>query len=100
MPWLQVNGEGAFSLTASLVYVSGRVVEHLEHRDDPVGMAVSPFNVAPSGPDVANADPYSSSRFRDQSALFKGIIDAFDGIRLHGQQEAGTHLRLWRPAIK
>ena len=31
VPWLEINGEGALSLTTTLVNISGSLVENLEH---------------------------------------------------------------------
>ena len=36
MPWLEVDGERAFSLASTLVNISGCLIENLEHRQQAV----------------------------------------------------------------
>ena len=54
VPGLDVNGKRTLALSASLINVTGGVVEHAQHRNNAVGRAVGSFDVRARGADVVN----------------------------------------------
>jgi hypothetical protein len=63
-------------------------------------VAVGTFDVCTSGADVVDREANPSSSLGDEGGLVKSLVNAIDGIVLHGKQEAGAHLRLWCTSIK
>ncbi|KAH3677659.1 hypothetical protein OGATHE_000313 [Ogataea polymorpha] len=100
VPWLNVQSKRARTLVASLVDVSGGVVEHSHHWNDAVGRAVGSSDVRPGGSNVVNVQTNASGSLGDQSTGLEGVIDAVDGVVLHGNQETGRHLRMRSTGIK
>mmetsp|Transcript_91538 Transcript_91538/g.165287 ORF Transcript_91538/g.165287 Transcript_91538/m.165287 type:complete len:286 (-) Transcript_91538:495-1352(-) len=94
MPRLQVHGKGTLALASTLIHVPRRLVEVPEHRDQPVAVTVGPSDVGALGTHVRDSNSDATCTLRDQCAFFQGVVDAVDAILLHGQQEAGRHLRL------
>ena len=100
MPGLQVNGKRTFPLTTALIHVAGRVVEHAQHRNDPVRGSVGPLNVCTCCPDVVNAQTNPPGRLRNLGRLFQGIINTINGVVLHGEQETARHLGFGRTGVE
>ena len=100
VPGLKVDGESSLSLTATLVAISCGVVEHSEHWYEAIRMSICTTNIAFGRPYVVNCEANSSSVFRDNGALFECIKNAFHGVGLHSQEEAGAHLRFWSTGIE
>src|SRR5690606_601765 len=49
---------------------------------------------------VVDRKTNTTGALRDQRALLQGIVNTFDGIVLHGKQEAGRHLWFGRTSIE
>lgn len=47
-----------------------------------------PSNVAARGTDAAHGEANAPSRLGDEGTLLQGVVDAFDAVVLHAQQEA------------
>ena len=92
MPWLEIYCETAFPLASSLVDIPGSVIEDSEHRDDAIGMAVGALDISAIGPDIVNAETDASRGLADQGAPLQSVVDAFDAVILHLEEEAAGHL--------
>ena len=57
-------------------------------------MAVGAPNVGATGTDVRDGHANPTGRLGDGSTLLQCVVDAFDAVPLHLQEEAGGHLRL------
>mmetsp|Transcript_1161 Transcript_1161/g.4600 ORF Transcript_1161/g.4600 Transcript_1161/m.4600 type:complete len:635 (-) Transcript_1161:687-2591(-) len=84
VPGLEVHRERALALAAALVDVARGVVEHAEHGDDPVGGAVSATDVRRRRADVVDGQADAAGGLGDARALLEGVVDALDGVLLHG----------------
>lgn len=100
MPRFQIDGESAFPAATALIHVAGRIVEHLQHRDDAVGGAVGAFDVAACGADVVDAETDAAGALTDEGAALQGFKNALDGVFRHAQKKARTQLRLRRARIE
>mmetsp|Transcript_23555 Transcript_23555/g.49046 ORF Transcript_23555/g.49046 Transcript_23555/m.49046 type:complete len:240 (-) Transcript_23555:705-1424(-) len=84
VPRLEVGGDGALSLSSSLVDITGRVVEDTEHGNDSVGGSVGAADVRVGGADVVDGKADSTGVLGDNGAVLEGVIDAGDTVLLHG----------------
>ena len=73
-----------------LIYISSRVVEDTQHRYEPVWGAVGAGDVRPGGPDAVDVKADAAGRFRDESRLLEGVVDALDRVVGHRQEEAAA----------
>ena len=92
MPGLDVGGDTALALSSALIDVPGSVVEDTEHRNDAVGGAVGTTDVGLGGTDVGDGHADAASVLGDDGELLEGVVDAVDGVLLHGEEEARGHL--------
>src|SRR5690606_12452352 len=92
VPGLQVDGEAALALAATLVHVAGGVVEHAEHGHDAVAGAVGALDVAALGAEVVHAEADAAGALADLRALLQGVVDAADAVLLQLEEEAAAHL--------
>ncbi len=93
MPWLEVNGNASLALAASLVDVSGSVVEDAKHGNDTVGSSIGSSNVGLAGTNVVAGKTNSPGILGNDGTVLEGVVDSVDGVILHGQEEARRHLR-------
>mmetsp|Transcript_2175 Transcript_2175/g.8519 ORF Transcript_2175/g.8519 Transcript_2175/m.8519 type:complete len:408 (+) Transcript_2175:256-1479(+) len=100
VPRFDVDGESTLALAATLVDVTRRVVEHTQHRDDAVGRTVRAANIRACGANVVNGQTNAASGLGDARALLQGIVDTFDGVFFHGNQEARRKLRARRTSVE
>lgn len=49
-----------------------------------------PSNVAACGTDAAHGEADAPSRLGDEGTLLQGVVDAFNAVVLHAQQEAAA----------
>lgn len=94
VPGFQVDSERTLTLTTSLVDVPGGIIEHLEHRDESVTVAVGTLDIGVLSADIADRDPNTSGTLGDQSTLLQSVVDPVDGVGLHLEKEATRHLGL------
>src|SRR5690606_651837 len=92
MPWLQVNGESTFTLATTLIYIPCGIVKHLQHGYNTVAGSIRTTDVSSGCTDVVYAQSNTTGTLRNLSRLFQRIVDPFNAVILHGQQEAGRHL--------
>ena len=92
VPRLEVDGECAFPLAAALVDVPRGVVKDAKHGDDAVGGSVGAADVGRGGADVVDGQTDAAGGLGDARALLEGIVDALDGILLHGDEETRRQL--------
>mmetsp|Transcript_989 Transcript_989/g.1567 ORF Transcript_989/g.1567 Transcript_989/m.1567 type:complete len:407 (+) Transcript_989:1659-2879(+) len=92
VPRLHVDGKGALALATTLIHISGSVIEDAQHGHNTVGLAVGATDVAASGANVVNGQPNATCTLGDSGTLLEGVIDAFNGVVLHTQQEARGQL--------
>ena len=89
---LEVDGKSSWSFVASLVNVAGGVVEHSQHRHQAIAVAVGASNVRSTCPDVVDVEPDASRGLGDESALLECVVDPFNAVAGHGEQEARGEL--------
>lgn len=94
MPRLQVDCEGAFTFAASLVNISGSVVEDLKHWDESIAVTIGAADVTFRSSYAVNSQTDSASVFGDHSTLLQCVVYAFDAVSAHCKQETTGHLRL------
>merc|ERR1719341_2040190 len=58
----------------------------------PVAVAVGPSDVGSTGADAVDIETDTPGRLGDQGALLQGVINTFNTVTSHGQEEAGTQL--------
>lgn len=75
MPWLKVHCEGALPLAATLVDISGSVVEHPQHWDQSVTDAIGAPNVAILGADFSDTQANATRLLADEGASFESLVD-------------------------
>mmetsp|Transcript_12764 Transcript_12764/g.23829 ORF Transcript_12764/g.23829 Transcript_12764/m.23829 type:complete len:351 (-) Transcript_12764:99-1151(-) len=92
MPRFQVAGNASLAFAASLIDVPSRVVKDSQHGNDPVGGSVGASNVGLTGTNVVNGDSNASGVLGDDGTSLERFVDSFNGVCLHGQEEAGGHL--------
>ncbi len=76
------------------------VIEHPQHRDNAVGVAIGAPDVASDGTNVVDGKPDAPSGLGDAGALLQGVIDALDAVILHANEEAGGQLRSRRARVE
>ena len=94
VPWLDVNGECTRSLVTALIDVSGSGIEGSEHGDDTVRVAVCSGDIRPLGTDVVDVKTDTSCGLGDLSAGLESLVDPFDRIVSHSDEETRRHLRV------
>ena len=72
---------------ASLIHIPGGIIINSQHWQQTVASAVSSGNVTSSRPNIMNRQTDAASSFTDQSALFQSIINTFNRVVFHVQQE-------------
>ena len=72
----------------TLVHVFGRMVEHPEHRENPVGRAVGAGDIRPRRPDVMDMEANPPRPLGNHRTVLEGVIDTLDTVRLHRNQVA------------
>mmetsp|Transcript_29694 Transcript_29694/g.97086 ORF Transcript_29694/g.97086 Transcript_29694/m.97086 type:complete len:755 (-) Transcript_29694:490-2754(-) len=100
VPGLEVDGEGALALAAALVHVARRVVVDAEHGHDAVRRAVRPADVRIRRADVVHRQADAARVLGDGRAALERVVDALDGVLLHGQQEARRQLGARRAGVE
>jgi len=88
MPWLQIHCERAFPFTTSLVNISGCLIEDAQHWQKAIAVPVCAPDVRATCSDVAHSDANAASTLGDLRALLQRVVDAFDAIVFHLEQEA------------
>jgi len=78
MPWLEVNSESTLSFASTLITVSSCVIEHSEHWNKAVGMAICASDVGLRRPNIMNRKTDSTSMLRNNSTLFQSFVDTFN----------------------
>ena len=61
-----------------LINISGSVVIHPKHRNQPIGGAIGTSNIGPSGSNTVHIESDATGRFGDQSTAFQSIVNAFN----------------------
>jgi hypothetical protein len=92
VPWLEVNGESSWSLVSTLVDISGSSIECSKHGNDTVRVTVSTGNVGTLGSDVVNVKTDTTSSLGDLGTGLEGIVNTFDRVIPHGDEETRRHL--------
>jgi hypothetical protein len=52
------------------------------------------LELSPCGPNVVDIEPDATSSLRNHCAGLQGVVDALNGVVLHGDEEAGGELRV------
>ena len=94
MPWLEIHGKGSLALAATLVHITGGVIEHTQHGNQAIGCAVGASNIRSLGAHIVQAQANATSALADFCTLFECVINAINAIVLHLQKEAARHLWL------
>ena len=68
----------------TLVNVFCRVIEHAQHRHNPVAIAIGTANLAARGAHIVDMHPDSARPFTDERAILQCIVDPIDTVLLHG----------------
>lgn len=100
VPGLEVDRERPLALASALVDVAGRVIEHAEHGDDAVGRAVGAPDVGADGADVVDRQADASGGLGNAGALLERVIDPFDRVGLHRDEEARRQLWPGRAGVE
>lgn len=69
------------------------VIEDPEHRDNAVGRPIGSTNVAIPSTNIVHGHSDPTGIFRDTGATLQSVVNPFDGILLHSEQEARRKLR-------
>lgn len=75
VPRLEVDGEGAGSLVATLVDIAGRVVEDLEHGDNAVRIPVRAGNVRAGRANVVDVESDATCGLADHRTRLKSRVN-------------------------
>lgn len=100
VPGLKVDGEGTRALVATLVDISGSVVEDTEHGNDTVGSTVGTGNVRTGSTDAVNVETNTASHLGNHGAGLEGVVDTLNRVVLHVDQEARRQLGLRRTSVE
>jgi hypothetical protein len=100
VPRLKVNSKSARALVSSLVDVPGSVVEHAKHRNNTVRRTVGATNVGACGTDAVNIKTDTAGGLRDHGTSLEGVVDTFNAILLHINEEARRQLGLGSTSIE
>ena len=100
VPRFEVDGDASLALAASLIDVARRGVKDAQHRHEAVGSAVGAPDVRLGGTDVVHREPDAASILGDLRALLERVVNALDGVVLHGEKEARRELRLRRACVE
>jgi hypothetical protein len=100
VPGLEIDGKGTRTFVATLIDVSGSVIEDTEHGDDTVGGAVGASDIGSSGPDTVYVEANASSHLGDHGAGLEGVVDALNTVILHVHEEARGQLALRSACIE
>lgn len=57
-------------------------------------------NVGTRGTDAVHVEANAARVLRDQGALLQRVVDPFNAVVLHGEEEAGRHLWLRRAGVE
>lgn len=81
------------SLSSSLVHISGSIIKNSEHWDNSVRSPISSPDVTACGPDVVNRETNSTGAFTNDSTFLQSIINPFNAVFFHANQETTTQLK-------
>ena len=99
VPWFEVNRETPVAFPA-LVDVARRVIEHAEHRHQPVGSAGRAADEAARRANIVDVQSHPARVFGDDGAFFERVEDALDAVALHAHEVARAELGSRRAGIE
>lgn len=88
VPGLKVDGKGTRSLVATLIDVSGSVVEDTKHGGDTVGGTVGTGDVGAGGTDSVHVQANTTGHLGDHGTGLESIINTLNTVLLHVDKEA------------
>mmetsp|Transcript_92793 Transcript_92793/g.267929 ORF Transcript_92793/g.267929 Transcript_92793/m.267929 type:complete len:324 (+) Transcript_92793:1478-2449(+) len=100
VPGFQVNSNGTLTLAASLIDVTGGVVENAQHGNDAVRGSVGAADIGGRSTNIVNRHSDTSGVLGDDCTVLERLVDTVDGVFLHGQEEARTHLRVFTSSVE
>ena len=100
VPRFEVDSESSWTFVSSLIDVTSRVVVNTEHGDDTVRVTVGSSDVRTSRTNVVNRETDPSCSFRDEGASLEGVVDTFDRVVLHSDEEARRELRVRSSSVE
>ena len=99
MPRLQIHRKGSIALS-TLIDILGRVIEHLQHRRDTRRLAVGALDLSIASPNVVDAQTNTTRPLGDLRTLAQRIVDPFDAVILHVDEETRAELRMLRSRVE
>lgn len=100
VPGFQVDGKSTRTLVATLVNISGGVVEDTQHGDDTVRGTVGTSNIGTSGTDAVDVETNTTSHLGDHGTGLESVVDALNAVVLHVDQETRRELSLGSTSIE
>ena len=79
------KAKNTFSLSAALIDIARSVIEHSQHRNNPVACAVCALDITSRATNTVNSQANPACVFTNFCALFQCVIYALDTVIFHSR---------------